>query len=843
MAEALGLAANILAIAGAATRLSISLYEIASALKEAGPEIRVIANETSLFSRVLKEVSAVLDGNSATVWRARSIAEDLIQVCQTVQQDGERLLRVLEPLAQQTGSQRRRVLLRIRWLFQRSKFIYHRETLGSLKLNLQLLISVMQMTQEPHEQAYTSLKYEVQSLKSVVETNIHMMQMNLQSPSLVRAFSRPIPEDLPDAAVPQGDLEDDTSSTLETSQPASLRQLGQNNLEISASSSSIQSDLIVIDAKEDEDEEDPEDCEVVGPLALIPYFRLLFLQEKVSNFAGEALTAPKKAEETSKSPLLQPDIREVQESETSSAKSATPNAASFPGRLSRSTSRASVGRASAGTAEESNNSAKIAVSRTSSPTLVDRVQTGSSLRGEANDHSLGSVTKKSPKKRRKTKITITPEASASDSDTVSAFSTDSESNGISNQSTKAGLRALSTHRAKMLKEEADKILRQANKAAKRLKREIQKQGGLQEGGLDAPGNKRVAPIKFKDCVGRKFNFPWHLCKTWPGMEELICQAFVHVDVIGPHVQDGHYDLMGPNAEIILPQVWESVVEPDMSITMHMWPIEEPKPPVIEIPDPPGPPGGVLDLGPLPKKRDRNKGGRDSFSPSPPIPGPSAVGSTGEPFDEVYSLLSNLGVGDPPKQKGKKGERPSKSTAAGNPMLEPRGLVPCETPLPTPPSMPSLSSWMSARDDDSNTNSNTVSVKQDVIWLKTPETDEYELKLKECRTYERLLQTLLKNFPDFLEVSSEYWRDRITQCIDAGEVRILQGDYRSDQILKSAWASEARPDMSIVVAFADEEVDRKFGAARAEELRRSSRPSLPSWLSRGGDKKKQGKKNK
>lgn len=22
------------------------------------------------------------------------------------------------------------------------------------------------------------------------------------------------------------------------------------------------------------------------------------------------------------------------------------------------------------------------------------------------------------------------------------------------------------------------------------------------------------PIKFKDAVGRKFSFPWHLCKTW-----------------------------------------------------------------------------------------------------------------------------------------------------------------------------------------------------------------------------------------------------------------------------------------------------------------------------------------
>ena len=32
------------------------------------------------------------------------------------------------------------------------------------------------------------------------------------------------------------------------------------------------------------------------------------------------------------------------------------------------------------------------------------------------------------------------------------------------------------------------------------------------------------------------------------MEELIKQAFVHVDVIGPHVQAGHYDLIGPNGE-------------------------------------------------------------------------------------------------------------------------------------------------------------------------------------------------------------------------------------------------------------------------------------------------------
>lgn len=59
------------------------------------------------------------------------------------------------------------------------------------------------------------------------------------------------------------------------------------------------------------------------------------------------------------------------------------------------------------------------------------------------------------------------------------------------------------------------------------------------------------------------------------MEELIKQAFLHVDVIGPHVQAGHYDLIGPNGEIILPQVWERVIEPDWAVTMHMWPMDRP----------------------------------------------------------------------------------------------------------------------------------------------------------------------------------------------------------------------------------------------------------------------------
>ena len=58
------------------------------------------------------------------------------------------------------------------------------------------------------------------------------------------------------------------------------------------------------------------------------------------------------------------------------------------------------------------------------------------------------------------------------------------------------------------------------------------------------------------------------------MEDLIKQAFLHVEVIGPHVIEGHYDLVDPGGNIILPQLWEALVEPNWTVTMHLWPVPE-----------------------------------------------------------------------------------------------------------------------------------------------------------------------------------------------------------------------------------------------------------------------------
>jgi hypothetical protein len=59
-----------------------------------------------------------------------------------------------------------------------------------------------------------------------------------------------------------------------------------------------------------------------------------------------------------------------------------------------------------------------------------------------------------------------------------------------------------------------------------------------------------------------------------GMEELIKQAFMSVEMIGPQVQRGQFDLIGSNGEIILPQVWDKVIQPDSQITMVMWPLAD-----------------------------------------------------------------------------------------------------------------------------------------------------------------------------------------------------------------------------------------------------------------------------
>ena len=60
--------------------------------------------------------------------------------------------------------------------------------------------------------------------------------------------------------------------------------------------------------------------------------------------------------------------------------------------------------------------------------------------------------------------------------------------------------------AKKAQEEHEKKVNELEAAAAEAKKEAD--------ALKGSGDEKKPPIKFKDAVGRKFSFPWHLCKTW-----------------------------------------------------------------------------------------------------------------------------------------------------------------------------------------------------------------------------------------------------------------------------------------------------------------------------------------
>lgn len=148
-------------------------------------------------------------------------------------------------------------------------------------------------------------------------------------------------------------------------------------------------------------------------------------------------------------------------------------------------------------------------------------------------------------------------------------------------------------------EEAAVAAEAAKKAAEELKAKILEEGkkAAEEEAKKETGDDKE-PIKFKDAVGRKYSFPWRLASKWrvripitlfpscchqigfganrlfQTMEGLINQAFAHIDGVGPHVMEGHYDLEGPEGELILKDIWDTTIQPGWQITMKMWPPDQ-----------------------------------------------------------------------------------------------------------------------------------------------------------------------------------------------------------------------------------------------------------------------------
>lgn len=158
MAE-IALIASVVGIAGAGAKLSIALYQIASTIGNAGNEVETIAREFNLFSSALLHLSEAYGLDTAVSDTARRITEDLVSVCDTILEDGKKLLETLKPLTERVESRTKQVILRIRWLFQKSKFATLRKSLESLKGTLTLHVTTLSYTDKRSRNTSETTKY------------------------------------------------------------------------------------------------------------------------------------------------------------------------------------------------------------------------------------------------------------------------------------------------------------------------------------------------------------------------------------------------------------------------------------------------------------------------------------------------------------------------------------------------------------------------------------------------------------------------------------------------------------------------------------------------------------
>ena len=57
------------------------------------------------------------------------------------------------------------------------------------------------------------------------------------------------------------------------------------------------------------------------------------------------------------------------------------------------------------------------------------------------------------------------------------------------------------------------------------------------------------------------------------MENLIKRSFSHVESMDSEIFRGRYDILSPSGEIILPEIWDSVVMPGWVVELRFWDVQ------------------------------------------------------------------------------------------------------------------------------------------------------------------------------------------------------------------------------------------------------------------------------
>ncbi|OBT95244.1 hypothetical protein VE01_07593 [Pseudogymnoascus verrucosus] len=281
-------------VAGGAAKLSISLFSIAAAIGTAGVEVRAFASNASSLAQVLTNLSDALVTKEPISPKAKTIADGLITLCQTILDDSSNLLKRLRPLVELTGSAQKRFILRIRWVFEKSKFATHLQSLEALKSTLSLLIGTVNYSDgvasnRPRD-IQISLRLQLQNVASEEIQNSNRVHQNVsrlmqrESPLLT---GNPLKESRESQPLKLRRIPDDSINGEEDESQSVDPGLDSLSLEPSEVEKSI-----IVHSKNVENEEEVEREFGIEELDIVtPYLEISLLQQRTIQFATLVLRA------------------------------------------------------------------------------------------------------------------------------------------------------------------------------------------------------------------------------------------------------------------------------------------------------------------------------------------------------------------------------------------------------------------------------------------------------------------------------------------------------------------------------------------------------------------------
>ncbi|KAH7410112.1 hypothetical protein DE146DRAFT_338997 [Phaeosphaeria sp. MPI-PUGE-AT-0046c] len=149
MAEAVGLVASIVQIAGTGAKLSSTLYHYTTTAVRADQDIADIASDIDLTSNALESIGKVLeteDHRSIVSKKAILDANSIIKRCEAVFKDISGLVEKRQTVSKH-GKKSLSVMGKLSWPMKEQRLELYRKRLESLKNSLTLLLHVLQLAQ------------------------------------------------------------------------------------------------------------------------------------------------------------------------------------------------------------------------------------------------------------------------------------------------------------------------------------------------------------------------------------------------------------------------------------------------------------------------------------------------------------------------------------------------------------------------------------------------------------------------------------------------------------------------------------------------------------------------